>query len=125
MASDVCEKGKVAKGHVFQRKTLKKFAARLNEAHGNRRDADDVFCSWPPRSLDLTPCECFCGGCERQDRFVLVRHVRSPVLTGKDEERWEVKGSGDTRKKKTLKMVICSFHHFTKTVHEFDQTSEK
>ncbi|GBO24293.1 hypothetical protein AVEN_26366-1 [Araneus ventricosus] len=34
---DVCAKGKLAEGHVFHRKTLKEFAARMNEAHGNRR----------------------------------------------------------------------------------------
>ncbi|GBO11639.1 hypothetical protein AVEN_202572-1 [Araneus ventricosus] len=33
---DVCAKGKLAEGHVFQRKTLKEFTTHMNKAHGNR-----------------------------------------------------------------------------------------
>ncbi|GBN40757.1 hypothetical protein AVEN_182366-1 [Araneus ventricosus] len=29
---------------------------------GRSGDADDVFCSWPPRSPDLTPCDFFLWG---------------------------------------------------------------
>ncbi|GFR12724.1 uncharacterized protein TNCT_461201 [Trichonephila clavata] len=33
---------------------------------GQSGDADDVFCSWPLRLLDLTLCDFFMGLCERQ-----------------------------------------------------------
>ncbi|GFW72811.1 DUF4817 domain-containing protein [Trichonephila clavipes] len=55
-----------------------------------------------------------------ESHFVLVRHVRSPVLPGMHEEREEVKGVV-TSKNRALQMLTCSFHHFAETVQGFGQ----
>ncbi|GFV14518.1 hypothetical protein TNCV_3200141 [Trichonephila clavipes] len=62
----------------------------------------------------------FCFGASRQKPGAAwhgrgerrVRHVRSPALPGTDEERGEVKGSGDKRKQSSTKadLFLSSFH---------------
>ncbi|GBO20425.1 hypothetical protein AVEN_196227-2, partial [Araneus ventricosus] len=54
---------------------------------GRNGDADDVFCSWPPRSPDLTPCDFFLWGYVKDRVYVspmpkTIEEFKHPFLQG-------------------------------------------